>query len=60
MQETAKFLTGQPLNPVSQGEAKAYNALEELLRGPPEKIKEAFEQAAKELSSYEQRRTVRI
>lgn len=40
------FLAGNPMDPITQGRAAALHELARLLQGPPEKIKEAFDQAA--------------
>lgn len=42
------FLAGQPVDPTSQGRVAALHELETLLTSPPDKVKEAFENALKE------------
>jgi len=42
------FLAGQPVDPVTQGRAAAYNDIEALLSGTPEKLKSVFDSALKE------------
>jgi len=48
METLRLFLAGQPVDPVTQGRAAAYNDIETLLGQPADEVKMVLETASKE------------